>query len=302
MKDVITENYQLMFGDCLERMKEIPSGSVDLILTDPPYVKMVSEKWDNLSDNEASDFYNKVFSEAGRILRHGGRCLMFGSNDTLKYYYENSQLLHREILVVEKDVKKVSAGRNTKQYKQHVNHVEYVFVATKYAREYVRSLLLDAKANTRLSAKEINEAIGVKSNGGGMWSIYTGNNKCNQVPTKHQWLNFKSIFASLPEYSTFEEVFNNSLSKGSVLKGFDFTSKPRLHPTQKPVALLEYLIKTYTNEGETVLDFTAGSFSTGIASLNTNRRFIGIEMEEKYFNIGVNRMSDVIRMVNKFSK
>ena len=72
--------------------------------------------------------------------------------------------------------------------------------------------------------------------------------KCNQVPTKHQWLNFKSIFASLPEYSTFEEVFNNSLSKGSVLKGFDFTSKPRLHPTQKPVALIEYLIRTYTNE------------------------------------------------------
>ena len=68
--------------------------------------------------------------------------------------------------------------------------------------------------------------------------------------------------------------------------------KNRLHPTQKPVDLLEYLIKTYTNEGETVLDFTAGSFSTGVASLNTKRKFIGVEMEEKYFNIGVNRMSD----------
>ena len=68
--------------------------------------------------------------------------------------------------------------------------------------------------------------------------------------------------------------------------------KVSLHPTQKPVALLEYLIKTYTNEGDTVLDFTAGSFSTGVASLNTNRKFIGVEMEEKYFNIGVNRMSD----------
>ena len=287
-------NVNLMKGDCLELMKAIPDASVDLILTDPPYVKMVSEKWDNISDEEANYFYWCVFSEINRVLRFGGRCLMFGSNDTLKYYYKNSQLLHREILVVEKDVKKVSAGRNTKQYKQHINHVEYVFVATKYAREYVRSLLLNAKANTRLSAKEINEAIGVKSNGGGMWSIYTGNNKCNQVPTKHQWANFKSIFTSLPEYSTFEEVFNNSLSKGNILKGFDFTSKPRLHPTQKPVDLLEYLIKTYTNEGETVLDFTAGSFSTGVACLNTNRKFLGIEMEEKYFEIGVKRMSDAI--------
>ena len=63
-----------------------------------------------------------------------------------------------------------------------------------------------------------------------------------------------------------------------------------LHPTQKPVTLLEYLIKTYTNEGETVLDFTAGSFSTGVACLNTNRKGIMIEMDEKYFNIGVNRI------------
>ncbi len=289
-EDIKENNFWLMKGDCLERMKEIPDGSVDLILTDPPYVKMVPEKWDNISDEEANYFYGCVFSEISRVLRFGGRCLMFGSNDTLKYYYKNSQLLHREILVVEKDVKKVSAGRNTKQYKQHINHVEYVFVATKYAREYVRSLLLNAKANTRLSAKEINEAIGVKSNGGGMWSIYTGNNKCNQVPTKHQWLNFKSIFASLPEYSTFEEVFNNSLSKGSVLKGFDFTSKPRLHPTQKPVALLEYLIKTYTNESETVLDFTMGSASAGVACVNTNRKFIGIEQDDKYFDIAVKRI------------
>ena len=66
--------------------------------------------------------------------------------------------------------------------------------------------------------------------------------------------------------------------------------KVSLHPTQKPVALLEYLIKTYTNEGETVLDFTAGSFSTGVACVNTNRKGIMIEMDENYFNIGVNRI------------
>lgn len=66
------------------------------------------------------------------------------------------------------------------------------------------------------------------------------------------------------------------------------------HKTQKPVALLEYLIKTYTQEGETVLDFTFGSCSTGVACLNTNRKFIGVEMDEKYFDIGVNRMKDTL--------
>lgn len=65
-----------------------------------------------------------------------------------------------------------------------------------------------------------------------------------------------------------------------------------LHPTQKPVALMEYLIKTYSNEGETVLDFTAGSFTTGVACVNTGRKFIGIEMDDNYFDIGVNRIKD----------
>ena len=71
--------------------------------------------------------------------------------------------------------------------------------------------------------------------------------------------------------------------------------KVRLHPTQKPVALMEYLIKTYTLEGETVLDFTAGSFTTGVACVNLNRGFIGIEKDEKYFEIGVNRIKERIK-------
>ena len=75
------------------------------------------------------------------------------------------------------------------------------------------------------------------------------------------------------------QYFKTSESEGKVV-----------HPTQKPIALLEYLIKTYTNEGELVLDFTMGSGSTGVACMNTNRKFIGIELEEKYFNISINRI------------
>ena len=71
---------------------------------------------------------------------------------------------------------------------------------------------------------------------------------------------------------------------------FDKIRKNSLHPTQKPVALLEYLIKTYTNEGETVLDNCMGSGSTGVACLNTNRKFIGIELDDDYFNIAKNRI------------
>jgi len=72
---------------------------------------------------------------------------------------------------------------------------------------------------------------------------------------------------------------------------FKKPNKP-VHPTQKPVELMEYLIKTYTNESETVLDFTMGSGSTGVAAVNANRKFIGIELDENYFNIAKERLSE----------
>lgn len=74
---------------------------------------------------------------------------------------------------------------------------------------------------------------------------------------------------------------------------FDKIRKGSVHPTQKPVDLLEYLIKTYTNEGDTVLDFTMGSGTTGVACVNTNRKFIGIELDENYFNIAKKRIEEV---------
>ena len=79
----------------------------------------------------------------------------------------------------------------------------------------------------------------------------------------------------------------------SILEFSNANRNNRLHPTQKPVDLLEYLIKTYTNEGELVLDFTMGSGSTGVACINTNRKFIGIELDEKYFNIAKNRLENI---------
>ena len=81
----------------------------------------------------------------------------------------------------------------------------------------------------------------------------------------------------------------------NVLQFSNASQKGKLHPTQKPVSLLEYLIKTYTNEVETVLDFTFGSCSTGIACLNTNRKFIGIELDDNYFEIGAERMRNHIK-------
>ena len=82
----------------------------------------------------------------------------------------------------------------------------------------------------------------------------------------------------------------------SIIEISNANQKGKLHPTQKPVALLEYLIKTYTNEGELILDNCMGSGSTGIACLNTNRKFIGIELEKNYFNIAKERIENHIQL------
>lgn len=98
---------------------------------------------------------------------------------------------------------------------------------------------------------------------------------------------------------TQDKIYTHKYPK-SIIEFSNASQQNKLHPTQKPLALLEYLIKTYTNEGDTVLDFTMGSGTTGVACVNTSRNFIGIELDEKYFNIAKERIEKAEQ--NKLSK
>lgn len=98
-------------------------------------------------------------------------------------------------------------------------------------------------------------------------------------------------FKCMEEGKEYKKIYN--YKNPITLISFDKIRKGALHPTQKPVPLLEYLIKTYTNKDELVLDFTMGSGSTGVACLNTNRNFIGIELDENYFNIAKERIENL---------
>ena len=89
-------------------------------------------------------------------------------------------------------------------------------------------------------------------------------------------------------------IYNKKYPK-SIIEVSNANQKGKVHPTQKPTDLLEYLIKTYTNEGELVLDFTMGSGSTGVACMNTNRKFIGIELDKNYFNIAKQRIEEACK-------
>lgn len=239
-KDIVTNEYSLLFGDCLERMKEIPDGSVDLILTDPPY-GTTQNKWDSVVNLE------EMWIQLNRVINKNSCILLFGAEPF------SSKLRLSNVKEYKYDwywkKQKPTGFYNCK--KQPLKDIETISVFR--TGHYIPQGLVDCHINS-----------GRKNKGG----------NGNYSHSKKDYIQTQGNYP--------RQILEFSKENKS------------LHPTQKPVALLEYLIKTYTNEGETILDFTFGSCSTGVACVNTNRRFIGVEMEEKYFDIGVKRMQESI--------
>ena len=242
---------QLMHGNCLELMKSIPEESIDAIITDPPYGTTAC-KWDSVIP------FDLMWEQLNRIIKPNGAIVLFGSEPF-------SSLLRMS---------------NIENYK--------------YDWHWNKSST-SGFVNAKLKPMNTMENIIIFSNG------KTSNGNKNNMPYNPQDLivynKITKNGASKKENSTFRE--GNKSKDGYIQQ---FTNYPRnylsykyvnksVHPTQKPIALMEYLIKTYTNEGETVLDFTMGSGTTGVAAKNLNRNFIGIEMDDNYFNIAQNRIN-----------
>ena len=245
-KDVVTNEYSLLFGDCLERMKEIPDGSVNLVLVDLPYAT-TQNKWDSMLNLE------EMWLQLDRICKPDTAKLMFAQTPFDKVLgCSNLKELKYEWIW-----EKTTATGHLNAKKMPMKAHENILVFYDKLPTYNPQKTMGHKpANSYTKHQDDGSNYGETKVG------ISGGGQTDRYPRSVQ-------------------VFKTDKQKVS------------LHPTQKPVSLLEYLIKTYTNEGETVLDFTAGSFSTGVASLNTNRKFLGIEMNEEYFNIGVNRMCDL---------
>ena len=229
---------ELIQGNCLEVMKDIPDGSIDMILTDPPYGTTAC-KWDSVIP------FEPMWERLNRIIKPNGAICLFGSEPF------SSALRMSNIKNFKYDWiwNKKLAGNGILAKKQPLKIHEIVSVF--HSGVYIPQM---AKGKYR-------KKMGLKES-----EITGGNSFAKQ--TENDLYYPKSIL----EYGI-----------GNMRKG-------RLHPTQKPIDLLEYLIYTYTNEGETVLDFAMGSGSTGVACVNTGRNFIGIELDEGYFKIAQERI------------
>ena len=296
---------KIYLGDCLEKSKEIESGSVDLIVTDPPYGFMNGFNgidWDIALD--AAD----IFNTANRILRRNGRLILFSQEPY------TSQLITKAIpnlpfcykMAWEKD----NFANGLLSRKAPVSYFEDVLVFKKThdmeGTHPLRAYFKDVMEYIGLNLKSINNKLGHRKAehtfyiGSTQFSLCTEStyNELIEVFGINQMDNFKT-FEELNEIdeetknTAFPSVFNlwdGKKYKSNILKyRKDYTG---LHPTQKPVLLIEDLIKTYSNEGDVVVDLTCGSGTTAVAAINTGRDYICIEKDEGYYEVAVNRTNE----------
>jgi DNA modification methylase len=244
----VTEGYRLINGDCLEKMKDIPDGSVDMVLADPPYGTTVC-KWDSVIP------FAPMWAQLKRIAKPNAAIVLFGSQPFTSALVMSNPKMFKYEWVWEKERGTGFARANKQPMRKHENVIVfyssppfYDSVGEKLEKPYTHVLPVSKCDSDCVSGS------GLDDKGRRIIKSYTHSKK-------HSMLRFAR----------------------------DMT---KAHPTQKPVALMEYLVKTYTNEGELVLDFTMGSGTTGVACGNLNRNFIGIELDQTYFQIAEKRIAE----------
>jgi site-specific DNA-methyltransferase (adenine-specific) len=240
-------------GDCLELMKDIPDKSIDMILCDLPYGTTAC-KWDCIIP------FDKLWEQYNRIIKDNGAIVLFGSEPfTSKLIISNIKRFRQKLTWLKTRPTNVFNAK-----KQFMNWTEDICVFYRKSPKFNPQMRTDGVfSGIKVQRMNTDRLLGTMGK--------TGEQK-DYVHQSNGGLFYPKTVLE------FSNVHNSS---------FHF------HPTQKPVALLEYLIKTYTNENEVVLDNCMGSGSTGVACVNTNRNFIGIELDEKYFNIAKERIEKV---------
>lgn len=244
----------LIHGDCLEQMKNIPEGSVDLILCDLPYGTTAC-KWDNIIP------FDPLWEQYKRVIKKNGAIVLFGSGMFTASLMCSNKKMWKYNLIWEKTTPTGFLNAKIMPLRSHEDICVFCEGKTTYNPQ---------------------KTYGHKR------KVSTADHKRNCIATedygKHGFVSYDSTERYPKSVLTFKTD----------------RQKCALHPTQKPVALLEYLIRTYSNEGETVLDNCMGSGSTGVACVNTGRNFIGIELDQKYFETSKNRIWDICSIDKHF--
>jgi site-specific DNA-methyltransferase (adenine-specific) len=247
-----------MNGDCLELMKEIPDNSVDMILCDLPYSHTHNE-WDSIIP------FEPLWEQYNRIIKDNGAIVLFSQTDFTGKLMISNLKYFRYTLVWDKVRTTGFLNANKMPLRQH----EDILVFYKKLPIY-NPQMVEGGEPSHSRGKKWEDKGSVQDSG----KIYGKYNHVNNSPSTQTNMKYPT----------------------SILRFSNIVNKDRFHPTQKPVELLEWLIKTYTNEDCLVLDNCMGSGSTGVACVNTGRNFIGIELDKKYFEIAQNRIEEAAKL------
>jgi site-specific DNA-methyltransferase (adenine-specific) len=240
---------QLIHGDCLEKLKDIPDSSIDLVLADPPYQQNVRLKWDKIIN------FDLLWPELERVTMDTSPIVLMGNQPFTTDLINSKREWFRYEWVWDKHM---ARGMNQAKFQPMRKHENIIVFSKVYPHNYYPIMVKRDKL------------VRVKN--------YTKNNKGingTYVDNEDRWFTY------------------THKNPTTIIEGCWEANRGKIHPTQKAVSLMEYLIKTYSLEGETVLDFCTGSASTAVAAYNTNRKFIGIEKDETYFNLGVERVKNL---------
>ena len=244
---------QLIKGDCLVEMQNIPDKSIDAIICDLPYGTTAC-KWDSILPLEP------LWEQYNRVIKENGAIVLFGTEPFSSLLRTSNLKEYRYDIIWEKS-----------------RFTNFLFVKKQIAKVHENISIFYKKQPTYNPQMEKGEPYFRKG---------TGKPKTKDLMDK-------------PAIDNGKENESGDRYPKSIQK-FPFHNVGNYHPTEKPIGLIEFLIKTYTNEGETVLDNTMGAGSTGVACLNTNRNFIGIELDNNYFEIAKERIENHTQQQNLF--
>ncbi len=249
----------LFQGDCLDIMPLIPDNSIDCIITDPPYGTTAC-RWDNIIP------FDLMWEQLNRIIKPNGAIVLFG-NEPFSSALRMSNIKN---LKHEWYWNKKNAGNFVQAKNRPLKIIENIIVFSNKKVNYYPKMNENSKEWTKI--------LKAKHNNKKQSSIHqTVEDKYFKMASG-KFISQTDESLSYPKNIIEISKFSNECN-----------SKHRLHPTQKPIELIEYLIENYTKENEIVLDFTAGSGTTCLAAKELNRKFIGIEKEPKYYEIACQR-------------
>ncbi len=312
----MNQNFKIYHGDCLKEQSKIENSSVDLILTDLPYgimkgidrynhiFKKGKYDWDEALDS------NDIFTIAARILKRNSKMLLFSQQPftTKLLAKQHNGIKHIYQMYWEKE----HFGNHLSAKVAPLSYIEEICVFKKLHDRYdgnpLRIYAKQCKGYINKSTKEINAVLGNSTSqhflcfDGLQFALCTV--KTYEDLVKNFKLDKMQEFKSYGELVEMQEkaniktksTFNLWDGKGHKSNLLKYAKdKDKYHPTQKPVKLLEDLIKTFSNEGDTVCDLTMGSGSTGVAAMNTGRKFIGIEKDDHYFKVAKTRIENAAK-------